>query len=68
MNKFFRTEEYKALFYRLFLAYFFYFLARLLFFAYNYKLLKVDSLADFLELQYHGMSFDTTAILCANDL
>jgi len=68
MNKFFRTEEYKALFYRLFLAYFFYFLARLLFFAYNYKLLKVDSVADFLELQYHGMAFDTTAILYANGL
>ncbi|KGO90840.1 LTA synthase family protein [Flavobacterium suncheonense] len=68
MNKFFRTEEYKALLYRLFLVYFFYFLARLLFFAYNYKLLKVDSVTDFLWLQYHGMAFDTTAILYANGL
>ncbi|MGX7666248.1 LTA synthase family protein [Flavobacterium pedocola] len=68
MNKFFRTSEYKVLFYRLFLAYFFYFLARVLFFAYNYKLLKVDSVTDFLALQYHGMAFDTTAILYLNAL
>ncbi|WP_313808184.1 sulfatase-like hydrolase/transferase [Flavobacterium sp.] len=68
MKKFFRLEEYKALFYRLFLAYFFYFLARLLFVFYNNKLLKVDSVADFFSLQYHGMAFDTTAILYTNGL
>jgi phosphoglycerol transferase MdoB-like AlkP superfamily enzyme len=68
MNKFFRIKEYKALFYRLFLAYFFYFLARVLFFTYNYKLLKVDSVSDFFALAYHGLVFDTTAILYVNGL
>lgn len=68
MNKFIRIAEYKALFYRLFLVYLFYFLARLLFFAYNYKLLKVDSVTDYLALQYHGFAFDTAAILYLNAL
>ncbi|MCG2612125.1 sulfatase-like hydrolase/transferase [Flavobacterium sp. SM15] len=68
MNKFIRIAEYKALFYRLFLVYFFYFIARLLFFAYNYKLLKVDSFTDYLALQYHGLAFDTAAILYLNAL
>lgn len=68
MNKFFRVHEYKALLYRIFLAYFFYFLARVLFFTYNFKLLKVDSVSDFLALAYHGLVFDTTAILYVNAL
>lgn len=68
MTKYFRTGEYKALFYRLFLAYVFYFLARVLFLVYNFKELKVDSVSDFLSLQYHGMAFDTTAILYVNGL
>nr|WP_294938794.1 LTA synthase family protein [uncultured Flavobacterium sp.] len=68
MNKFFRVQEYKALLYRIVLAYFFYFLARVLFFVYNFDLLKVDSVSDFAALAYHGLVFDTTAILYVNAL
>lgn len=68
MKSFFRVEEYKVLAYRLLLSYFFYFIARLLFVAYNYDLLKIDSVAQFLNLYYHGLAFDTTAILYANAL
>ncbi len=68
MTKFFRIQEYKALLYRIFLAYLFYSIARLLFFVYNYKILKVDSVTDYLALSYHGLVFDTTAILYINGL
>ncbi|WP_294822094.1 LTA synthase family protein [uncultured Flavobacterium sp.] len=66
MNNTFRLQEYKALLYRLFLAYVFYFIVRLLFFAYNYDLIRVDSISEYLSLYYHGLAFDTTAILYAN--
>lgn len=68
MTNFFRVQEYKALLYRIFLAYLFYSIARLLFFVYNYKFLKVDSVSDYLALSYHGLVFDTTAILYINGL
>ncbi|CAM3691821.1 phosphoglycerol transferase [Flavobacterium saliperosum S13] len=68
MKNFFRIKEYKALFYRLLLVYLFYFIARLLFFIYNYSLLKVDAVGDFFKLAYHGLTFDTTAILYVNGL
>jgi phosphoglycerol transferase MdoB-like AlkP superfamily enzyme len=61
-----RLNEYKVLFYRLSLAYIFYFFARVLFYIYNFRLLKVDSISDFLLLCYYGLAFDTTAILYAN--
>jgi phosphoglycerol transferase MdoB-like AlkP superfamily enzyme len=66
MIKKLRIEEYKVLTYRIFLAYLFYFFARLLFFIYNAKLLKVDSITEFLRLSYYGFVFDTTAILYVN--
>ncbi len=66
MNTTFRVQEYKALIYRILLAYFFYFIVRLLFFAYNYDLLKVDSVSEYVSLYYHGLAFDTTAILYTN--
>lgn len=66
MSKFFRFQEYKVLCYRILLAYLFYFIARLGFFLYNYELLKVDSVSQFLLLSYHGLVFDTTAILYVN--
>lgn len=68
MSKLFRFQEYKALFYRLLLAFLFYSIARLAFFLYNYKLLKVDSIPEYLALAYHGLVFDTTAILYVNGL
>lgn len=66
MRQHLRLNEYKVLFYRLSLAYIFYFFARVLFFIYNFRLLKVDSTSDFLSLCYYGLAFDTTAILYAN--
>lgn len=68
MKSFFRTQEYKVLAYRLILAYLFYFIARVLFLLYNLSLLKVSSIGQFFELAYHGLAFDTTAILYANGL
>ena len=66
MNQHLRLNEYKVLFYRLSLAYIFYFFARVLFYIYNFQLLKVDSVTEFLTLCYYGLAFDTTAILYAN--
>ena len=66
MKEHLRLNEYKVLFYRLSLAYVFYFIARVLFYLYNYQLLKVDSIIDFFSLCYYGLAFDTTAILYAN--
>lgn len=68
MPKIFRGNEYKVLLYRLLLAYFFYFITRLLFFIYNSSLLNIDSTYEFFRLYYHGLSFDTTAILYSNGL
>ena len=66
MLKHLRLNEYKVVLYRISLAYIFYFIARILFFAFNSDLLKVDSIADFLALCYYGLAFDTTAILYVN--
>ena len=66
MQKHLRINEYKVLFYRILLAYIFYFIARILFYFYNADLLRVDSISDFAALSYHGLAFDTTAILYVN--
>lgn len=68
MQNFFRGNEYKVLVYRLLLAYFFYFVARFLFFIYNASLLKINSTYEFFRLYWHGLAFDTTAILYSNGL
>ena len=68
MTNYLRINEYKALFYRIGLAYVFYTIARILFYFYNQSLIKVNSTSDFLTLCYHGLVFDTTAILYANSL
>lgn len=68
MNKFIRLAEYKVLAYRIVLAYLFYTLARILFYFYNTKLVKVSSFTDFVALCYHGIAFDTTTILYVNSL
>lgn len=68
MRNFFRGNEYKVLAYRLLLAYLFYFITRFLFFIYNASLLKIDSMYEFFRLYYHGLAFDTTAILYSNSL
>jgi len=61
-----RTKEYKLLFYRLTLAYLFYFIARVLFFFYNSSLLNIDSFSEFINVIFRGFAFDTTAILYVN--
>jgi phosphoglycerol transferase MdoB-like AlkP superfamily enzyme len=63
-----RFNEYKVLIYRILLSYFFYSVARILFYLYNSKALKIDTFSDFLSLSYHGLVFDTTAILYTNSL
>ena len=68
MRKHLRLNEYKVLLYRILLAYVFYFFSRILFYLFNAKLLKVDSITDFLSLCYYGIPFDTTAILYVNVL
>ncbi|MRH99671.1 sulfatase-like hydrolase/transferase [Kriegella sp. EG-1] len=66
MDKSFRIQEYKILAYRLLLAYFFYFIARVFFYIYNRDLIAIDALGDFLKLCVLGLTFDTTAILYTN--
>lgn len=68
MKLFFRQQEYSVLVYRLFLAYVFYFIARFLFFLYNYDVLEVHSIGEFFSLSYYGLAFDTAAILYVNAL
>lgn len=64
----FRLTEYKALLYRIFLGYVFYFISRVLFFAFNTNLFAVDNLYSLLKLCYYGLAFDTTALLYINSL
>jgi phosphoglycerol transferase MdoB-like AlkP superfamily enzyme len=64
----FRKQEVLVLLYRVFLAYFFYQIARFLFWYFNRELIKVDSVSDYFSLSYHGIAFDTTAILYVNAL
>jgi len=68
MKSIFRLDEYKVLSYRILLAYFFYFIARVLFYVYNSEIVEVDSISEFLNFSYHGLAFDTTAILYINGL
>jgi phosphoglycerol transferase MdoB-like AlkP superfamily enzyme len=64
----FRKQEVLVLLYRIFLAYFFYQIARFLFWYFNRGLIKIDSVSDYFSLSYHGITFDTTAILYVNAL
>lgn len=63
-----RSSEILALFYRIFLAYLFYQIARLLFWIFNKNLIPVGGVAEYLNLAYRGIAFDTTAILYVNSL
>ena len=68
MKSIFRLDEYKVLFYRVLLAYFFYFIARILFYVFNSEIVEVASISEFLRISYHGLAFDTTAILYVNGI
>ena len=63
---FHRIQEYKTLFLRISLAYFFYFIARVLFYFYNSNIIIIDSLSEFINLCLIGLTFDTSAILYTN--
>ncbi len=63
---FYRIQEYKTLFLRISLAYFFYFIARVLFYFYNSNIIIIDSLSEFINLCLIGLTFDTSAILYTN--
>lgn len=65
MNNF-RRQEVLALIYRLFLVFFFYQLARFLFWFFNQQLVKVEGISEYLKLSYYGTAFDATAILYVN--
>ncbi|MBU3025698.1 LTA synthase family protein [Zobellia galactanivorans] len=62
----YRLNEYAVTLYRIFLAYIFYFVARLLFYLYNQDLFKLGGIGDLLALCFWGLAFDTTAILYVN--
>ena len=64
----FRKQEVLALLYRIFLAFFFYQIARFLFWFFNRDAIKIDSISDYFSISYHGIAFDTTAILYVNAL
>ncbi|WP_332019903.1 LTA synthase family protein [Kaistella sp.] len=64
----FRLQEIGVLFYRIFLAFVFYQVARLLFWFFNKNLIRIDSVSDYFNIAYHGTAFDTTAILYVNSL
>jgi phosphoglycerol transferase MdoB-like AlkP superfamily enzyme len=68
MIKTLRLNEYKVLFYRILLGYFFYFISRILFYLFNKPLFEIDGTYDLLKLCYHGLAFDTTALLYVNGL
>ncbi len=68
MKHLFRIEEYKVLILRILLVYLFYGIARVLFLIYNNDALQVESISEFLKIYYHGLAFDTTAILYVNSL
>ncbi|TDX82883.1 LTA synthase family protein [Epilithonimonas xixisoli] len=64
----FRGQEVFALVYRLFLVFFFYQIARFLFWFFNQELVKVDGISEYFKLSYYGTAFDTTAILYVNSV
>ena len=54
--------------YRVLLVYLMYAFSRFLFFVYNFSLLEINSLSEYLRLSYHGLAFDTTSIFYLNSL
>jgi len=61
-----RGQEVFALVYRLFLVFFFYQIARFLFWFFNQELINVEGVSEYFKLSFYGTAFDTTAILYVN--
>ncbi|HVW13693.1 MAG TPA: sulfatase-like hydrolase/transferase [Mucilaginibacter sp.] len=68
MNVNLRWLEYRALLYRLFLGYFFYFIARILFYVFNAHLFAAVGILGLMRLCLYGLAFDNTALLYINGL
>ncbi|HLU51906.1 MAG TPA: sulfatase-like hydrolase/transferase [Flavobacteriaceae bacterium] len=63
-----RLYEYLVFLYRIVLVYLFYFLARVLFVAFNKELLQVENFGQLMTLCLYGLKFDTTTIIYTNSL
>lgn len=63
-----RVTELKTLLYRLFLAYVFFSISRVLFLYYNLDLFELNSFSQGLYLCYLGLRFDTTSIVYLSSL
>lgn len=67
-KSFYRLNEYLVLFYRIFLAFFFYQISRILFYLFNTAIIKLNGIGDLFRLCWYGTAFDTTALLYINSL
>lgn len=63
-----RLNEAGVLLYRLVLVYFFYQIARFLFWIFNQELIRVTGVSEYFSIAWYGTAFDTTAILYVNAL
>jgi len=63
-----RKNEISVLIYRLLLVYFFYFIARVIFYFFNADLFEIDSVYSFFKICFFGLQFDTSAMLYVNVL
>ena len=63
-----RIDELKTLLYRLFLAYVFFSISRVLFLYFNLDLFELNSFSQAVYLCYLGLRFDTTSIVYLSSL
>lgn len=61
-----RFSEYKIFFYRIFLVYVFYFLARTCFYFFNQDVITISGISDFFRIAFYGLLFDSSAIIYIN--
>ncbi len=64
----FRFQELHIFLYRIFLAFLFFAICRLLFIVYNFKILEINSLKEWNNIFYGGLFFDATAIVYTSAL
>lgn len=67
-NNSLRLNEYLVLFYRIFLSFLFYQIARILFYLFNQSIIKINNIGDLFKFCWYGTAFDTTALLYINSL
>lgn len=68
MLKNIRFQEYSVFFYRIFLVFLFYSLARFLFIFFNNSIVEVNSFDAFISVSRYGLIFDTVAVFYVNSL